>query len=103
FKGKNACRYPIDELAAGFARQAQSVSSVFPDVEYVDTETSSEIDMVTFGQWLDALRREMGPRAPKSVGFDVQWYRPWQETVPPMIDELRRRGLTYGVIFKGTH
>ncbi len=101
---KGACQYPIDALAAGFARQARSVRSVFPAVELVDTETSSGItDMAEFGQWLDDLKRELGDGAPKVVSFDVQWYRPWQQTVPPMIEVLKRHGLGYGVIYKGTY
>jgi len=101
---KGACQYPIDEMAAGFARQARKVRSVFPAVELVDTETSSGItDMAEFGQWLDALKRELGDGALKVVSFDLQWYRPWQQTVPPMIEVLKQHGLGYGVNYKGTY
>jgi hypothetical protein len=104
FHGRNACQYSIDELAAGFAREARQVRSVFPGAEMVDTETSSGIpSMDEFGQWLDALKRELGDGAPKVVSFDVQWYRPWQQTIPPMIATLRQHGLGYGVIYKGTY
>jgi hypothetical protein len=104
FKGKNACQYPIADLAASFAREARQVRSVFPDAQLIDTEPSSGIpSAVEFGQWLDALDRELGAGAPKVVRFDVQWYRPWQQTIPPVIAVLRQHRLSYGVIFKGTY
>ena len=71
FKGKNACRYPIADLAASFAREARQVRSVFPDAQLIDTEPSSGIpSAVEFGQWLDALDRELGAGAPKVVRFE---------------------------------
>ena len=104
YKANSACQYPIADLAAGFAREARQVRSVFPDAQIIDTEPSSGITSATeFSQWLDALKQELGEGAPKVVRFDVQWYRPWQETVPPMIATLRRHGLTYGVIYKGSY
>ena len=104
FHGSHACQYQIDDLAAGFGREARQVRSVFPTAELVDTETSSGIPSIEeFGHWFDALKRELGDGAPKVVSFDVQWYRPWQETIPPMIAAIRQHGLAYGVIYKGTY
>jgi len=104
FQGKHACQYPIRQLAAGFAREAQQVRSVFPDAQLIDTEPSSGITSIAeFNQWLDALHQELGATAPKIVRFDVQWYRPWQQSIPPIIASLQAHGLSYGVIFKGTY
>jgi hypothetical protein len=104
YQGREACRYPIEQLAAGFAREASQVRSVFPNAEIIDTEPSSGLGSAAeFDQWLDALRREMGGGAPRIVRFDVQWYKPWRETVPPLLAAIRAHGLNYGVIFKGTY
>ena len=57
--------------------------------------SSASGSTLSIGSWEQVLQR--------SSASNVQWYRPWQQTMPPVIAVLRQHRLSYGVIFKGTY
>ena len=106
FKGKNGCRYSIDELAAGVAGEIRKFREVFPDVQIIEDEAHAGVGPpAELGQWLDALRAQLGNGAPVSVRFDVQWAssdQPWRQFVKPLVRTVLDHGYHYGIIFDGT-
>jgi hypothetical protein len=106
FNGRNACHIPIDQLAAGVADEVRKFREVFPDVQVVDVEAHSGIGSpAELGQWLDALKSQLGAGAPFAVRFDVQWdsrKKPWQEFVVRQVDTVLKHGYRYALIVDGT-
>lgn len=102
-EAEGGCRYSISELAAGYAREIRQVRSVYPNALLIETETSSGISPAILAQSINSVRAQLGDGAPKAISFDVQWYRPWQQTMPPLLSILKEKGISYGVIFKGTY
>jgi hypothetical protein len=103
---KRGCRYPIEELAAGYAEEIRKVRSVFPDAQVIEDEPTEGLESpAEFGRWLDQMKKELGDGAPQSIRFDVQWTsrkRPWREAAQSLIATIKQHGLKYGVIFDGT-
>ncbi len=101
----NACRYSIDQLAAGFASEAAKIRSIYPDTPIIDVEGESGVGTPNdLGLWLDALRRNMGDGAPIAIRFDVQWAsakKPWRQIAPALVDSVLQHGYRYGIIYDG--
>ena len=106
FRGRNACGYSINELAAGVAAEINKIRTVFPNVPVIDIEAHSGIGTpAELGQWLDALKSQLGDGAPISVRFDVQWAshdKAWQEVAPALVATVLQHGYHYGIIFDST-
>jgi len=102
----NACHYPIPELAVAVVGEIRKVRSVFRDAIVIEDEAHSGIGSPDeLGQWLDALKAQLGDGAPQAIRFDVQWEsprKPWRQYTPPLVATVLRHGYRYGIIFDGT-
>jgi hypothetical protein len=90
----------------GYAGEIRKVRSVFPNARVIEDEPHERLESPTeLGQWLDAVKRELGSGAPQAIRFDVQWSshkKPWQSTAPRLVATVKQHGLGYGIIFDGT-
>ena len=103
---KRGCRYPMEELVAGYASEIRKVRSVFPDARVVEDEPVEGLESASdLGRWIDLLKHELGEGAPRAIRLDVQWAsskRPWRTAAQSLVTAIKRKGLGYGVIFDGT-
>ncbi len=105
-KRQNACHYDIDMLAGLVADEIRKVRSLYPDAQIIEDEANTGIGPAReLGEWLDALRRDLGNGIPVTIRFDIQWLspdKPWERTAPPLVETVLQHGYRYGVIYDGT-
>ncbi|MHB8476751.1 MAG: hypothetical protein ACYDBZ_10760 [Steroidobacteraceae bacterium] len=105
FNGRNACHYSMNDLAAGVAGEIKKFRDVLPDIQVVEDEALSGIGSPDeLGQWLDALKAQLGPQMPVTIHFDVQWdahNKPWQQLAEAQVKTVLRHGYRFGIIFDG--
>lgn len=107
YKGKEACRYSVREVAHRLAYTIADVRSSYPNAKFVDYEG----DMVgmplnewmpLLKEWLQAYREETGT-ALDGMGMDINWRlaqregRDWREASRATADALHPHGIEVGI------
>jgi hypothetical protein len=104
-RAKDACHYDIETLAGLVADEIWKVRSVYPDVQIIEDEANAGIGTPSeLGQWLDALKRDLGDEVPVTIRFDIQWdspVKPWQTSAPPLVRTVLQHGYRYAIIYDG--
>jgi hypothetical protein len=83
FKGKNACRWPMSEVARDIATESAALREMFPSVEIGDVEpigTAQPPDWIEeIAQWTEVYRQVVGQKL-SFIHADVAWTCPsWQQ------------------------
>jgi hypothetical protein len=106
YKGKNACNFPIPDLAHIVANSMRLMRTYFPEVKFFLTEPPQGLvgGVAELAQFLDDLKADFG-EYPAGVRFDMswglndKWHLPWHREMPHMMQMLEQRHLGYGIIF----
>ena len=102
YKGKEACRYSVREVAHRLAYTIADVRSSYPNAKFVDyegdfTQLPLEEALPLLREWLQAYREETGTEL-DALGMDADWRKPWRLSAPPTIDILHSRGVKVGIL-----
>ena len=106
YKGKEACRYSVSEVAHRLAYTIADVRSSYPNAKFVDYEGDftylpQDEAMPLLREWLQAYRAETGTEL-DALAMDVDWRKPWRASAPPTIDILHSRGVKAGIFLDAT-
>ncbi len=105
-QNKNACNYDIETLARLVADEVRKVRSVYPDAQIIEDEANTGIGSAReLGEWLDALKRNLGDTLPITFRFDIQWIssdQPWEMSALPLVKTVLQHGYHYAIIYDGT-
>lgn len=106
YKGNNACRWTLEQMAANAAANIKALHAEFPNVQVGDiepfpvSETSPEW-LAQYAKGIDALQAAIGgPLA--FFHSDIAWFSgDWPAALAGMRREVEARGLPFGVIYNG--
>ncbi len=98
---KEACRFPIEEVARRLATTIRRVREVYPDARIDDFEvpTLAPLDewRRDLNQWLEAYRKYTGTPL-DAMTLDVNWHRhDWQQVVRESVKILHIHGAKAGI------
>jgi hypothetical protein len=106
YKGKEACRYSVREVAHRLAYTVADVRSSYPNAKFVDyegdfTQLPPEEGLPLLREWLQAYREETGTEL-DALGMDADWRKSWRRSAPPTVDILHGRGVKAGIFITAT-
>jgi len=102
FTGPNACRWPLDRVAAEVAGYIRIVKASEPGMLVGDTEPLwSDVSPADLGAWFDAYRQASG--APFDfVHLDADWtLGDWPDRAVAATAQARTRGIAATLIYNG--
>jgi hypothetical protein len=102
FDGRNACHWPITQVAQDAAQNIAQIRAVFPRVIVGDTEPPNSIRdpnwLAATRVWIEAFHRDYG--APLAFFHDdMVWRMPISARTPQLVSLLRQENVRFGVIF----
>lgn len=98
FKGKNACRWPVEKIAREAAANIRQFRAVFPDVIIGDIEPHTHLGTALLKEWIDAYRQATGtPLA--FFRLDMIWREPIAEKTREVVNLLKQENIPLSVIF----
>jgi hypothetical protein len=104
YKGPDACRDSIRNVARSVAKNIAVFRAVFPNVRVGDIEplTSFSPDQASaeITAWSTAFEDATGHPLAFLHG-DLNWSAPWEKTLPPITEALRRNRIPFGLIYNG--
>jgi hypothetical protein len=106
YKGKEACRYSVREVARRLADTVADVRSSYPNAKFVDfegdfTQLPPEEGLPLLREWLQAYREETGTEL-DALAMDADWRKPWRVRAPPTVEILHGRGVKAGIFITAT-
>ncbi len=104
YSGKNACRYPIADVAKRVAQSIRMAKKYYPDAKVVLVEAPQALKggPAELLEFLNDWRKELGA-SPSVVRFDMQWRQDWRRDTPGFVRMLAAHGIPYGVIWDGSN
>lgn len=103
-KTKPGCDLDLATLAQESAATAKALRIVFPKVQFVDIEPTSNFNDPNLAglisQWHEAFKTAFGEPF-EAFDFDVNWPRPWQANVRSLATQLQKDHTRIGVICNG--
>ncbi len=104
--GPNTCHASIESVAANVAANIKALRSVASDVEIGDVEPgvgpgSTNIYASELSRWASQYKLATG--TPLSfLHLDINWFRPWVNSVQVIASILMKDSISFGVIYNGT-
>jgi len=102
YDGPNACKWPVDKVAAEVDKYVQAMKAAVPGVIVGDTEPlAGAADDTAYRGWLDAFRRVNGYDL-AFLHIDVDWSRPtWAQEVRAIAGYGSQIDVPVGMIYFG--
>ncbi len=102
YSGPNACRWPVERVAAEAAAFTRDLRAAEPGILVGDIEPLwPDISAAQLGAWLDAYRAAAGA-AFDFVHLDADWnLGDWPSRAAAATGEVRSRGIPAGMIYNG--
>lgn len=106
YRGANACRWTVEQMAQNAAANIKAVRAEFPgvtigDIEPLPVDSTDKNWLDQYARGIDALQTATG----EPLAFfhsDVLWNaNRWSAALGAMRDVVRSRGLPFGVIYNG--
>jgi hypothetical protein len=103
YDGPNACRWPVEQVAAEVARFVREVHAVRPTVVVGDIEPlAGPATAEKYADWLAALAAATGAALP-FFHLDLDWGRTgWPAETLRLQESTRAAGTRFGIIYNGT-
>jgi hypothetical protein len=100
YKGANACKYPVQEVARRLADTIRDLRATYPNAKIVEYEPPNNQPLTewtqTLAEYLDAYRQQTGTPLDELV-LDTGLAKPWRETAKQSIAILHQHGTKAGI------
>ncbi len=104
YKGANACRSSLRDLARDVAAQVATIRRIFPEVKIGEDEPIGVNDPTDWMDEITGWHRAYQNVVGEPMSFlhaDIQWNGPWKQQMAILRERIRPTGCKLGVIYNG--
>lgn len=104
YTGPKACHWDARQVAGAVAAYMRKIRTVFPNVEFGDTELlTNGAQLTRYKEWIDAYREATGENL-AFIHLDLSYKLPrWTQLAREFEELARSRGVAFGLIYSGDH